>query len=232
MHYHVWQPISEPLMQRFKLHYADLPGHGGCNYEGELKTLDSWTHHLLKRTPDQAIWMAWSLAGLAAIHVAVHHPERIKRLILVASTPCFAQKEDWPYGLSQQALADFSANLDKPSEKVIRRFIAIQALASKDAQRYRQQLHALLAGAPLADKQALRDGMALLTDTDIRNKLSKINCPCDFILGEHDTLAPQGIEREIGSLNPNINLRIIPGAGHAPFLSHRDEFTRLVDQIL
>lgn len=71
---------------------------------------------------------------------------------------------------------------------------------------------------------ALEGGLHILRHANLRPRLKEITCPSLLIAGEHDTLFPRAAAEKTKNLFNNANLSVISGAGHAPFLSHPDQF--------
>lgn len=58
------------------------------------------------------------------------YPLALRKLVLVASSPCFQQRDDWPVAMQREVLARFARELKTNYEVTLRRFIALQALGS------------------------------------------------------------------------------------------------------
>ncbi len=52
------------------------------------------------------------------------------------------------------------------------------------------------------------------------------------ILGERDGLVPAAVGADMQRLLPGLQLTTIKGAGHAPFLSHSDDFMHALRGLL
>lgn len=59
---------------------------------------------------EKAVLSAYGWDAQAMVHLAVHHPERVDKLILQSFSPCPATLPDWPYGI---ALGLITAILDE-----------------------------------------------------------------------------------------------------------------------
>ncbi|MDQ9387065.1 alpha/beta fold hydrolase, partial [Serratia marcescens] len=101
----VWSCIQARLAPHFRLHLVDLPGYGRSQGFGAL-SLEQMTEIVLAAAPPQAWWLGWSLGGLVASQAALMQPERLKGLITVASSPCFAARDEWP-GIRPDVLSGF-----------------------------------------------------------------------------------------------------------------------------
>jgi pimeloyl-[acyl-carrier protein] methyl ester esterase len=195
---------------------------------GDLDALCSRLHELL---PSPAQWVGWSLGGLIAIAYALRYPESVQRLILVASSPRFVAASDWKLAIPSRTLKAFARELEHDYRTTLIRFLALQVHSSERAQTTLRQLRQLLLKYP-THRRALRAGLALLYETDMREQLSKLSCPTRLILGEKDTLVPKGCAKQIVKRLIDAEVTIIPGAGHAPFLSHSREFSAALRQYL
>ena len=79
---------------------------------------------------------------------------------------------------------------------------------------------------------ALQGGLKILQDADLRDQLPQLKQPTLMIFGKRDTLARPQTAKQMLPLLPNATLEIIDGAGHAPFLSHNEYFTNLIEQFI
>lgn len=225
----VWDGVLPELMQHGQVIAVDLPGHG----KSELPTngqydLDTITDEVKQILESNAIVVGWSLGGLVALNLACRYPELINKLILVAGSPQFVRSEDWPNAVDKNVIDGFSQNLVSDYRATIFRFLAIQALGSEQAKQSIKELRGkvFINGEP--HLTALKEGLDLLTDTNLRQKLSSIRCPSLLVLGEKDTLIPAQSGPDTSSLLANSQLTIINGAGHAPFISHTKEFLNII----
>ena len=79
---------------------------------------------------------------------------------------------------------------------------------------------------------ALRGGLAILRDVRLRPHLQQITCPVQIILGERDALVPCVVGTALRAQLVDARLNIIAAAGHAPFLSHPEEFINCINGFL
>lgn len=79
--------------------------------------------------------------------------------------------------------------------------------------------------------QALRAGLALLGQADLRAQVASINVPVALIHGSDDQIVPIGAAQHLAARLPHATLIAIEGGGHAPFLSHPLDCTAAVAAI-
>ncbi len=82
-----------------------------------------------------------------------------------------------------------------------------------------KQLQADLLPARLPSRSALRAGLALLRDTDLRGTIRSIETPTLVVHGDKDRLVPLSAATYLAAQLPRGRLATIVGGGHAPFLS-------------
>lgn len=232
MNRRVWEPVASALAAHFRLHLLDLPGHGESSWDdSQPYSLDALVAALLTEAPSRAIWLGWSLGGLVATQMAWRHPERVSRLIQVASSPCFVAREGWP-GIKPEVLAGFHRQLAQDCPRTLERFLAIQAMGSETMKEDARRLKALLAAAPLPHPAALVGGLDLLQFTDQRSLWSELTLPRVRLYGRLDSLVPHAAIDKITALAPDSACHLFEKASHAPFLSHPEAFVAQIIQAI
>lgn len=231
LHSAVWDTVLPALERVYRMTCLDLPGHGKSGLNPELDDLDTLCQHLHQQLPSPAYLVGWSLGGLIALAYTLRYPLAVQRLVLVASTPRFVTAGDWQAATPGETLNAFAESLKRDYQATIYRFLALQVRSSVGAQGTLRQLRQALAEHP-PHPPALRAGLKLLRETDLRDKLSMLRCATRLILGERDVLVPKDCAEQIVSRLSDGAYMIIPGAGHAPFLSHPDQFNNALQQCL
>jgi len=106
----------------------------------------------------------------------------------------------------------------------LQRFVALQVQGSEHARSVLAQLRTQLFARGEPTREALHDALLLLERTDLRCEAGAISQPALVIAGERDALVPPAAGEWLSRTLPRASFRLIPGAGHAPFLSHPDAF--------
>lgn len=211
----VWQP----MLAYFPHHLQQcltLPGHGAqALVEGHL---EAWGE-ALAATQARGVWVGWSLGGLMVLWMAQHYPERVEKIVLIAATPKFTAAEDWPCGVRPRLFEGFSEALETDTVGTLKRFMGLQMLHVRSAKSVVQNLQHQVEQSP-PKVPALITGLALLKNTDLRATLSALSCPLQLILGARDTLVSVQTAAAVRAVCPNVQIEVIAGAGHVPFLSH------------
>ena len=231
MHGGVWDSVAEELAENFHVHIVDLPGYG-FSIEQEANTLDAMVDELSAALAEPLAVCGWSLGGQVALRWAAREPEKVQRLILVASTPCFTGRADWDYGMEAAVLEKFAAELEQNHAATLRRFIALQLRGSENERELLALMRDRLFSRGEPDIDALRSGLEILRDADLRGELPDIRQPTLVIAGERDKLTPPQASHYLAQAMPSARVVEIAGAAHAPFLSHHDLFVEQIKRFM
>lgn len=223
MHSGMWQSMALQLANHYEVHCVDLPGHGHSAPITEF-SLDAVVDTLSAAFVQPVSVCGWSLGGQIAMHWAAQGSSQLERLVLVTSTPCFMQREDWQLAMPMATLAQFAAELEKDHQATLRRFLALQVRGSDDERELLLALRAQLSSRAAPDLAALRGGLEILRDADLRGEITQIHQPTLLIAGERDKLTPPQASQYLAHAMSNARVVEIKGAAHAPFLSHPQVF--------
>ncbi|MCB5190372.1 pimeloyl-ACP methyl ester esterase BioH [Methylobacillus arboreus] len=236
MHGGVWQPLVKKLSQSFELHIVDLPGMG-LSQAVIASNLHEIVQSLLSVLPARADILGWSLGGLVAMRLALSHPERVRRVVLVGSTPRFINTEPghpqpWEYGMAASVFQKFARQVGEDYAATLIKFLTLQCMGAQDARATIKELRRALAERPVPSPLALESALDVLLENDLRPELPGLQQPVLLIHGDRDTLAPVQAAHWLARHLPHASLRVIAGAGHAPFLSHAAQFIESVRDFL
>ena len=231
MHGGMWDQVADQLAQTHTVHRVDLPGHGG-SASCTPYYLDTLVQQLSAQFVEPLTLVGWSLGGQVALRWAQLHPVHVRKLVLVATTPCFVQKENWSCAMAADTLHDFAASLLQNHALTLKRFLALQVRGSENEKEILSNLRAQLFAKGEPDVEALKGGLEILRDTDLRAQLSGISQTTLVLAGERDTLTPKAASEAMAQTLPNARLQVIQGAAHAPFLSHPTIFMQHLTSFL
>jgi len=228
----VWTEIAEALSADFRVTVPDLPGHGRSrDFAPETFTPEIMAEAIRQQLSGPAVWVGWSMGGLVALAAAQHGPEATTGLVLVNATPKYVQSPDWPHAMPPAVLEQFAQNLEQDYAGTLERFLTLQMAAGEDRDVLRRLRHEMFRyGEPVTP--ALHAGLRLLQEQDRRGVLGNIAVPALVIQGERDRLVPMAAARFLAEHLPQARLAPVPGAGHAPFLSHPDAFLERLEDFL
>lgn len=218
MHAGIWRHFAQQLAQRYRVICIDLPGHGRST--ARPFTLAHIRDALLEVVPESAChWLGWSLGASIVLDMAVHQPERVKSLSIIAGNPCFTGRDDWP-GVAMPVLENFAAHLDADCRATLARFLALQVHGLENSKELLKGLKQSLLECAPPDPVTLYGGLEILKQADFRAVLPALPCPLNVILGARDTFVPAAVGDTILHLKPDAKVCRIDRAGHVPFISH------------
>jgi pimeloyl-ACP methyl ester carboxylesterase len=94
-----WTPVISRFAEHFRVHTLDLRGHGDSDWPGEYSLqlmCDDVVDALDQIGLDTITLVGHSLGGAVAYLLAMHHPDRVQRLIVEEATPPFRRHHPVP----------------------------------------------------------------------------------------------------------------------------------------
>lgn len=245
MNSNVWQSVKSQLEKSYTVSFIDLPGHGD-NKDVSASSLEQIVDAIQSsfyNTHTKAHLLGWSLGGLLAQALSIGIPDQIQSLTLVASTPRFSQlarlndkQQEWLNAMPKSVLEQFSSSLNSDIEGTIKRFIALQFMGSKTSEAYsakqmqRDLTVSVLNSPPTSD--ALKTGLKILINSDLRALNSTSSIPRHWVLGGLDRLVPIKVAEDLKSMYPDDQITLFKDAGHAPFMTHPQQFVQSVTEFI
>ncbi|GLS25074.1 alpha/beta fold hydrolase [Marinibactrum halimedae] len=226
----VWGAFLERLNTFCHLYTLDLPGFG------ENRHFPQNIHCLMQQLPERAVYVGWSLGGMIATQLAHYYPQRVSRLVTLASNARFVACDQWPTAMESQVFDGFFRKVSESPQAAIHTFQGLVAQGSRQA---RQTLRTLK-GSVLDDHTEelnggfngqlsgqLQDGLRWLFTLDNRQPLASLQMPSLLFFGSGDQLVPIEAVSAIQRLNHNADVHVLP-SNHA---LHVDAETEVLEQI-
>ena len=214
----VWGTFADMLAQHFSLFLIDLPGLGRSQERLVPYTSDAVVELLSGVVPERAHWLGWSMGGQIATVFAASYPERVTKLVTVASNPCFVQRDNWSCAMPEATHSAFETSLAENETKTLMRFAMLQTQGAEQGKLILKYLKALIAQT---DHAYAYESLAPLRE-DVRNCLAMLSMPVLQLFGEKDLLVPVDVVEACRGLLESES-HIYPDAGHLPFVSHQQQ---------
>ena len=211
--------MAERLAPRHRPHAPQLPGYGSVS-GGAADSLEEIAAAMAQAAPPRCHVVGWSLGGQVALAWARREPRQVERLALIATTPCFVRRPDWPHAVGEELLAEFRSALAEDRAATLQRFASLQAKGDQNARLVSRHLRAGLAAGGEMDRPALERGLRILLESDLRESLGAIRQPTLVVHGDRDAVAPLAAGEYLSRQLPGARLLALRGAAHAPFLSN------------
>lgn len=227
-----WRLNLPVLAERMRVIAPDMIGFGFTERPADGKyDMKRWCDHLIALADVLELKnfdiVGNSFGGGLAVAMAVAHPDRVRRLVLMgAASVSFKLTEGldkvWGY---EPSIENMRALLDI--------FTYNKALISEDlAQlRYRASIQPGVQESFSKMFPAPRQSgiEALATPED---KIAKIQCPTLIVHGREDRVIPLSNSTRLLDLIPNAELHVFGKCGHWTQIEHRDRFNMLVTDFL
>ncbi len=226
----VFEPFADRLAAHYQVNRVDLPGYG-LSGNASRQDFELQLEQLARALPASTL-IGWSMGGLYAIALCRRYPDKFKRLILLASNPCYVDRDDWPSGMPAAVFNEFAESLLANWQGTIRRFIGLQMHGVAGARNLIRDISELLRKGGEPDVAVLRFGLQLLLEQDMRDELSDLAIPVLAILGMRDKLVPASLAQQLPQLNPAIRVECLARSAHAPFLSDSENVEKLIDRFI
>ncbi len=201
----------------------DLPGYGAAPL---IADFDAAADDIAGRLPAGCTLAGWSLGAQLALAVAARHPDQVGKLVLVAGTASFVQRDGWPQAMAPAMLAEFAAGVAADIEAMLPRFVG--GFNRGDARAKAVTAELLQLADPRPAGETLAAGLAWLRDVDLRPQAPRVRAPTLLIHGAADPLMPLAGAQALAALIPGARLEIMADCAHAPFISQPAAFSALV----
>jgi 2-succinyl-6-hydroxy-2,4-cyclohexadiene-1-carboxylate synthase len=207
---HGWDAVTGRL-ERYTARAPDLRGHGAAA-GAQPVTFEAVTADVLAAAPPRFALAGYSMGGRIALHVALAAPERVSRLVLVATT---AGIEDDAERAARRAADDaLAARIEAQGLEAFAAAWLAQPLFAGDPPAVQALARADIARNTPAGLAAALRGIGTGAMAPLWDRLGALRMPADVLVGEDDPKFRALGERLARGL-PAARLRTVPGAGHA-----------------
>lgn len=212
----IWEDLARRLKPHFRVHAPDLPGYGAAPSCAPY-TLDAMADMMARAAPRRCNVIGWSLGGEVALAWASRAPIQVRRIALIATTPCFTSRPGWPCATAPAVLREFGSSLKADRASLLARFVAAQAKGDARARRFVGVLARQSERA--APDRVLEAGLAVLSNADLRGDLHRVRQPALVLHGARDRIVPPAAGRRLAASLPDTRFSLFRTCAHTPFLS-------------
>lgn len=227
-----WEPQLADLSDEWRCVAWDMPGYGASAAPSEPLTFeyvaDAIVGLLGALETEFAHLVGLSFGGMHALHAALRHPDRVRSLSLVDTSPAFGldgvtTRDGWV--AARLDALDGGASVADISPRVID---AISAPGFEGPNRA-----AAIDSMNRISEAGLRAAVHLLPDHDVRDRLAEIDSPTLVVVGEHDEETPPSYAAALAAGIPGtVRHEIVPGAGHLTPLEAPATFNQILRSFL
>lgn len=238
----VWYAMAAHLPGKVVI--PDRPGHG-LTYEVDYTGVDyrqdavGWMRNLVDALGEEQVDLVGnSMGGYFCLVFALAHPERVRRLAIVAAPagvdrplPMFIRL--WGRPVVGHVISRMMAGMtdvEKFRMQVLGPMLAHPERVSLDALRI-----ALTAGSKPGWHAMARSMIRAISDLggwrpemSIREEVAKLAVPTHFAWGDKDNFAPPSSGQDLARRMPNASFELLEDAGHLPQLDVPEACARAV----
>ena len=174
-----------------------------------------------------------SMGGFTAAELAIRHPDRVERLVLVDAAGISLAEAKRAGVLLGNLIAKGGGGTPEQVRRALRRPGYTQA-AFGTVMRHPTRLERDLLAEQISGigKPGFAASMRALMSYDFRDRLSEISCPTLVVQGDQDILVPLGDAREYERRIPKATSLILADTGHVPMIERPRTFNRALLEFL
>src|SRR5579884_2652295 len=211
-----WAPVRAALGRSYRAIAPDIRGHGSAADRQPVE-LGPVLDDLAEAAPESFVLAGYSMGGRLALHLALAHPQRVKRLVLVGASPGIADPADRRERQEADGrLAEEIEQLDIAS--FAQRWARTSVLAGVSEDVARRAHQDRLRNTPAGLARALR-GLGTGALPPVWDRLGDLRMPVTLIVGERDAKFRSLAGQMAGAL-PHAEVVVVPGSGHAVHLEN------------
>ncbi len=224
-----WGPQLRGLTDRFRCIAWDMPGYGASAPLAPL-TLPAIADQLASLLDtlriETADLVGLSFGGMSALHAAIRHPRRVRRLVLAGTSPAFGLDGTSPQAWRAARLAPLDGGL-QPADFAgdVLDMVTAKALGGS----IRAELLEAFARITAA---GFRAAVECLTNHNVLADLNTIAQPALVIVGSADRETPLAYAETLAAGLPSSTLAVLDGVGHLSPAEAPEQFNQLIGDFL
>ena len=227
---HAFDDVATGLAGRYRTVCPELRGHGRSATSTRAWRVTDLARDLLTVMDDlalpEAVVVGHSLGGMAALHMALMAPDRLRGLVLLSTSA----DAETPERRSQLRLLALSIRMSGMQPWMIRR-AANTFFSPAYAQKAPEKVRCWRVGVRSMTRRALLQAVsAVRTRPSVLAQLDTIAVPALVMCSREDPIADPDRSAAMAQRLPHARFRRLPGGGHALPMEHAPELTRTLCQ--
>jgi pimeloyl-ACP methyl ester carboxylesterase len=227
-----WMPTIKGLASNFRIIALDQIGFGQS--DKPLTTYHSgvfagFLAGFMKAIGvPRATIVGQSMGAAVALHLAVHHPELVERLVLVDGGNYRSASDPPPPPPNWHDRQIANAGTLEESREYLKKLYYDHSLVTDELVEHNLILRLRSAYTIESMQTANARGLGAVTEEEVR----AITAPTLLVWGMNDPLSPVANADKLNAALKNSRKVLIDKAGHYPFLEHADKFNQIVLEFL
>jgi len=224
-----WLSITKKLSVNYQLYLIDLRNHGNSP-QSDIFTYESMSDDLLELINDHSIKdpiiIGHSMGGKVAMHFSLHHPGKLKKLVVVDIAPKSypVHHEKILEGLNAIPLSELKSRQE--AESILANYVDepdVRQFLLKNLSRNEQLQFQWKINLPIITKNIEKIGVEI-------NKKKEFTKPTLFIKGGKSNYIKNEDSALIKKIFPQAEIKTIDQAGHWVQVDAPEDFLQLVEQ--
>jgi 3-oxoadipate enol-lactonase / 4-carboxymuconolactone decarboxylase len=209
----MWTPVVAPLAEQFRVVRIDHRGHGAspaspAGAAGTISDLGAEVLAVLDELGLARVHLAGlSLGGMTGMWLAIHHPDRIRRLALLCTSAHLPPAQGW----LDRAATVRADGMSAIADAVVARWLTAD-LAGRDPELV-ERLRDMVSGI---DAESYAQCCEAIAAMDLRADLARIAAPTLVIAGAQDPVATPAHGELMATGIVSARLEILDPAAHVP----------------
>lgn len=236
-----WKATAERLKSRYRLHLVQVAGFAGeppgANKDGAVvvPVAEAIDAYIVSHKLAPATLIGHSLGGTMSLYLAEHHPEHLRKVLLVDALPLYAavllRGADPPAEQRHAIAARISQSMASISEadyaKSLDPQLASYATSPADKERIK-------AWTLSSDRSVVARSIGEDFDLDLRPGLADIKVPITLLYPDYKSPAPGADDRYRGAYAPakSMTIKRIDQSMHFIMFDQPEAFGKALDEFL
>lgn len=175
---------------------------------------------------EKAVLSAYGWDSQAMVHLAVNHPERVEKLMLVSFSPCPVSGPDWPFGIPLDVISAIQDEVASPGDGRAPQKVSTVMTGSDEVD---LDLQYWFEEAGRVGPSTAEAHIGASLRMDVRPLLSRITVPTLILHSTHDRWTPVGGARFCAEQIPGAVLKEFDSGDHFFFIDHVEERMRAIE---
>lgn len=220
----IWETFASELFYIDRCVFIDI-------YE-EVKVLDGDINLIAKKVINEHknidLIISWSLGCFLAKEIESLSSSNVRKMIYIAYTPRFLKTPSWDFGFNKNAIDKLRYDLEKDQEKALKNFYLLILGSYKHKKIFYKEIIKNIKSMMKIDLEKLNMTLDLLENHICKTSFKKKQNNNLYIYGEEDAITSSDIANFIDENESFSNIVTIPKSSHAPFLTNKKEFKKIL----
>jgi hypothetical protein len=150
-------------------------------------------------------------------------PHKVNSLVIASATPCFSSNNTW-HGISAKSKQNLYNAFNKKDPIEFKKYF-LDLICLREPSSANREYLSKFCEFESKNRTSNSIYLDLLFNKDMRAISYKYKNIITYILGDRDYIIPLQTAKQLSLHN---NLKVINGAGHVPFISHKNDFLNVI----